>query len=521
VKGRPFTLLVFVAGCELFVRNTETRCKTNKDCESVGICYDGECIAPQGTVEAGLIVEITPPSSLAIASPSQRHALAASNSPTLPWVRPTEWRGRITGPDGVNPIGAFTLTNVEEGTTFSRTTSRNDTADFDIFLHPGTYSVYFRPNPDLRSSGTLGFPEVAVDAWQVTDTNLIDIQIPYPARTQFPRVTGRLRTSRENLLGPSISDALVYATIEGSPLISAASTTDENGNFAFLVGVPTGHITVRIGPSAKNPYVPEIVLPPLALSPPAPGDTTLGDTALGDVFVGEIGNPIAITGTVLTTNGPLVGADVLADLAVGLGVYHSSGLTNARGEFEVVVPRATQALSVALTVRPPAGSSVATVNTVAAVPATGVPPAVSITCPPRALWGGTVVDASGNPTAAVVIRAKPRDSVRYAMVETVTDASGAFTLGLDETPYDVDVIPRPGSRLARTSFALGIGDARLEPLQVSLPRSTLIAGEVSTTQSFKSARLQFFRRTDTRLELLGETLVDANNHFAIALPPPP
>ncbi len=494
-------------GCDLFVRRTAARgCWVNAECPNA-ICWFGECVPAEGTTPANLLVELTPPSTVNLLPQRRENVIPQAGRAPLQWRAQVPWRGKIILED-TRTVLAGSLRIKRPGTNATYTTPANYVVEstcvgacpsFEAFLEPGEYEGVFDVELGTR-------PSLQLLTWTVTEDDARVVSFIYPS-SNVTTIAGRVRTSPENLTETSISDALVYARLDGSSLGSTLGRTDASGNFTLVMLGREGTYTLFIGPSAENPFVPEVTIAGKNVSEP-----------LGDVFVGEIGGPVFVSGRVDGGGAPIGGARVRASAGSALGIHRGSAITGADGTFELTLIRTGlgTALDYQVIVQPPAASGFRTRETVYQVPASGELPALEVACEPGEILAGVVRDANDDTVGGAEVMAYPADMHRFNTVRTLTLADGSFQLALDAVDYTLEVTPAAGSRRPRLRVPLV---DRQSGLVLKLPRAVLIAGEViGRNDGFAGGRVKFLVPVDGQEILIGQALVDENNHYSVALP---
>jgi hypothetical protein len=509
---RPLLALVLLlSGCRVFFRDTQApQCRVNSDCIASEICFFKQCVPHDRDVVGGLFVEMKPPASL-LSPPQQSELLASAGRATVTWTQRTRWGGTIRDVvEGVSPGGILTLTRPPTipGRPIAFATNLRPETNFGIDLEPGSYDVTFVRTGSSR-------PAVRFGTWTIGTINNFDVFIAYP--TTFTTISGRLLTTPSDLIFPGFEGATVYAKLDGQTLSSTVAQTGADGSFEIVVFGTTGTFTLFVGPGNLNKTLPELEIRSDATGNPL--TLTRPSTALGNVFIGNVGSPQAVRGTVLSEEGNAVrGVSLSLEANLLGGVYRATAVSDDTGSFEVKLLRGDSETPPTYTVSATAPAGVEDGHTVLnyTLGEFGSETPIAITLPKRVLFAGRIVDAQQVPIPRMNILARS-DSVN---VSASTDIDGNFSMYLDPGDQTITATPPSGARVTRVTKRVTVTPDATEPLLFELERVALVAGEVVTvgTTRFQSAVLDFYRVSESEVELVGQASVDEKNHFSVALP---
>ncbi len=504
-------LVLLIGGCRVFFRDTQTpQCRINSDCIAAEVCFFKQCVEPDRDVMDGLFVELKPPASM-LAPPQQSEFSAPFGRASVEWRQRTRWGGTIRDVvEGVSPGGVLTLTRPPAipGRPIAFATSLRPETNFGIDLEPGTYDVTFVRTGSKR-------PAVRFGSWSIGTIDNFDVFISYP--TTFTNITGRLLTTPSDLIFPGFEGATVYAKIDGQTLSSTVAQTNADGSFEIVVFGTSGDFSLFIGAGNLNKTLPELELRTdsngnkLTLARPA--------TALGKVFISNVGTPQTVRGTIKSEAGNSVsGVSISLETTIFGGSYRAAAVSDENGGFEVKLLRGDSVApaTYVITATAPAGSEQGRKVQNYALGELGAETPIDIVLPQRLLVTGRIVDEQQTPIPRMSVLARG-GSVN---VPASTDVDGTFALYLDPGEQELTLTPPAGARVARATRRITVSADDASPLLIELGRVALVAGEVVTagTTRFQSAVLDFYRVTDTGVELVGQASVDDKSHFSVALP---
>lgn len=230
------------------------------------------------------------------------------------------------------------------------------------------------------------------------------------------------------------------------------------------LGVPLG--------GAGTTETPTLIMPPLGAAHPVQVRAVGAD---GVNLVDVSGAEITVITTFRTAVAPqaLTGAPAAIDSSMDTAVMIQTATSNGRGlaSFDILPGTDPGLVSYQVRVRPPSATGASSFGAVWGVSRDlASASVVAIELPPRVAISGRVVDASGAPTAGVVVAASPSasfikslpDDLRAVIAtigtgDQVTDADGNFTTWVDGTvegevaTYDLRLVPQAGALLPRSA----------------------------------------------------------------------
>jgi len=276
-------------------------------------------------------------------------------------------------------------------------------------------------------------------------------------------------------------------------LVSSAGLTNENGTYVMFVPTAvTGPLSIQLAPSSSSD--PWFTFDDITLSAP---NVDLGTVTLPAFQAPEPGKVAPVVFTVQAEDAP--GTPVAGALVRAVTTMNSVSTNPGTTRFWREVT--TDAGGVASAYLVPGANRTARVYEVSVVPAAGSPYAsacnlqqilnggetATISLPRRPLLFGFVLSATGTRVAGVSIVASRTAATATTQVcsasapttfTTTTDATGEFSLSLEEGTYQLDYDPPAGSAAPRfTEFGVPVMASGASHL-VQLPRPGLIEGNV-------------------------------------------
>jgi len=280
---------------------------------------------------------------------------------------------------------------------------------------------------------------------------------------------------------------------QSGTLVSSAGPTKDDGTYVMLVPTAvTAPLSIQLAPSSSSD--PWFTFDDITLSAP---NVDLGTVTLPAFQPPEPGKVAPVVFTVQAEDAP--GTPVAGALVRAVTTMNSVSTNPGTTRFWREVT--TDAGGVASAYLVPGANRTARVYEVSVVPAAGSPYAstcnlqqilnggetATISLPRRPLLFGFVLSATGTRVAGVSIVASRTAATATTQVcsasapttfTTTTDATGEFSLSLEEGTYQLDYDPPAGSAAPRfTEFGVPVMASGVSHL-VQLPRPGLIEGNV-------------------------------------------
>ena len=313
-------------------------------------------------------------------------------------------------------------------------------------------------------------------------------------------------------------------------VVSSTAVTDAEGNFQIVTSPDTEAFVLRVTGGEARPLFPTVSVDP-ALLPP-------GETVRIRVPDAQM---VTYRGTVQTEGGEGVGAtltfqseDVFDEAVMLRGSFRTSTSTNPDGSFEVELLAGTYEIVVS----PTAGTYAPVADSLRITPPMTGAPIVSgqlFITPERAVLGGTVRTASGEPFPGVQLEAvalgiqaddeMPRAAIYNRSSEAASrDDDGLFDLRLDVGVYDIFVKPPAESKygwLVMPSYTVGSLRTLANPFEIDPPVPVQGMIRDANGAPIPNAEVTVLGRRSggTRFVELGRARADAEGFYRVLVSP--
>lgn len=539
------------SGCQLLVEPPIEQlvnvCDDDDDCAPGGTC-DGEhrlCVA-RAAPDYALRVEVTPSSDPLGGTPLPmlfdlgRADEVGTPELIVPVPALVEGRARLDGAPIAAEVtftprlspGTRTRAFVSGSVSVRASATTNGRVDFVTQLSAGSYDVYVEPLSDWRRRLP---PLYAV--LEVPEGSGVSFDLPYRSE-DLVEVRGVVRDPS----GASRAGLLVRAVdpVSGRTL-SSVTSTDERGAFSLVMSRTVTSFAFRVRGDTTRPGDPSALFPRLTIDPSTLLPQPDGSFVL---LVPSADRALRLEGTVelppsLGQNRPAVGAQVrlrasqVSDPETGLtGSLELDLTTNESGRFAgFVLPGLYQVEIVGAE----EGAGIL-VDDFEVVPnPSNMILGQVFTLPTRAILGGTVQLADGEPVYGARLRASalglPLDGASVVRAATLnrsaTSSSGSmgeFRMPLDVGRYDLAVEMPRETRYAWTvqrDFGVGSTGAPLRRvLTVRAPHRIEASARFADGSPLRDAQVRFFAVDDTtgRLVQVGASTTDEDGRLVAYLP---
>ncbi|HLK92802.1 MAG TPA: carboxypeptidase regulatory-like domain-containing protein [Polyangia bacterium] len=335
----------------------------------------------------------------------------------------------------------------------------------------------------------------------------------------------------------------VARAFQAGAQVSNAAPTQSNGSFQLVFPSTVSTVlslAIQLTPQPDS-IAPWFVATPFAVSGPFPVALTPFPNS---IVLPSYASPSPFSLRVVDQNGqPVIGAFVQAQTTLpgtpndyGQTLFSRSGQSDDNGFAALeLFPGAPADLQYGFVVVPPPGSSGATSCLSPIDPSMNV--LLQLTGA-RTEVAGHVVDNGSNPVANVTITATPGPapvpgclSTPAAPGTTTTDASGNFSLLLDQGTYQLDYDPPGGSsapRWTELSVTVPPPSATPAPRTVVLPAMGVVSGMVldpnNNNKNLPSATVRLYEPCTAPCSsapvLKAQAVSDANGAFRFVVPLP-
>jgi hypothetical protein len=398
-----------------------------------------------------------------------------------------------------------------------------DGNEYQIFVPAGRYDVRFFPSD----------PDRPTYAWKD-----IEIELDTNPGLQLVRdlvtLTGTLsRTDAVTGESAFVQNARVFATSRSNGVTSTVATTDESGRFTIAVSSDSGLYDLHVAPATPNTYeanefsnyVPEATYEKAFSVGPDSWTDLLSDGGadLLSISLGEYGYASLRFGFRLQAAGlddiDWSGTTVILSTQAGEGTLNIRQRLEKNPVFELPLILGTYAISV----KTPPNSPVASTRVEGLELANARE--VKLEVERRQKVEGLVRDSEDQPLENAQLDFEPvTDDSLIQAASAVTDASGKFSVWLDDVTYRVTVTPADPNLPRRVLDATP--DEIPEALQIAEP--ALVFGSVLGTPAdeqdpdawppLPDVRVRILERVDDETIPVGEGQTNDKGEFQIVIP---
>ncbi|QDG54594.1 hypothetical protein FIV42_28765 [Persicimonas caeni] len=418
-----------------------------------------------------------------------------------------------------------------------------DDGRFDTTVNPGVYTVTFVPDESDK------LPKKTWRRREFNSNTVLSLSV-LPS-SEYLVVDGRL--SRE-IVWPdgtsgtdeSVNNVRVYALSTSGEYSSTEVIPTANGEFDLRVAPETGTYDLYVVPASSESMVPSVRFDAAfdALATKCVTSSTQGG---GEVcaWSGSLGaypaEPATVSVQLVAPDGfssedNWQGTSLVVRGPLGRGNFARRFSADNEGKFELTLFPADWSFDelrqYTLEVIPPARSPFVR-KTFELTGAIGTDVTHRFELDLKERVTGSVLDAGGNPMASAELEFR-LDSDAYSedehlderAITVTTDEEGRFEAWLEPMRYDVHVVPPESSGQPRTIAQADVSALRTgEPLQIELPRPTVLVGSVFGAESSDGddiagvgdVSVEAYRVIDGRTVILGKARTDADGRFRMVV----